>query len=189
MAYAENFRGGPSFRHNLVTSQTNFRPNILGGFGGMPPGKFCKITPKNNHLPLKIRILFIRFFIFRVWGGAMTQCPPPYASANGIPRSIGPINGLFKMYNCYTASQTYHPNFLRGISLSADLPCEMLDNFYIAIMIAKRIANRLQNILLWCLKNQKVPTFLSHWRSFLLTDNTVDHKYNFHNRIAKCCGK
>jgi len=51
--------GGASFativrRHNRVTSQINFRGSaegmtILGGSGGMPPEKFCKITPKNTH--------------------------------------------------------------------------------------------------------------------------------------------
>jgi len=54
----------------------------------MPPGKFCKITPKNTqitpkitHLHLKLRILFINIFIFRVWGeGHGTVAPPPYAS-------------------------------------------------------------------------------------------------------------
>jgi len=46
--------GGANFRHNRVTSQINFRGSdegttILGGFGGMPPGKICKIPPKNRH--------------------------------------------------------------------------------------------------------------------------------------------
>ena len=65
MAYAENFRGGAIprgdnhlWRHtiydNHVTSQINFRGSaedttILGGSGDMPPGKFCKIAPKNTH--------------------------------------------------------------------------------------------------------------------------------------------
>jgi len=54
VAYAENFRGGAKCRHNRVTSQINFRGSaegttILGGSGGMPPRKFCKITPKNTH--------------------------------------------------------------------------------------------------------------------------------------------
>ena len=73
VAYAENYRRGAKFRYNRVTSQINFRTTILGGSGGMPPGKVCKITPKNTqitpkntHLHLKIRILFIHFFIFRV---------------------------------------------------------------------------------------------------------------------------
>ena len=38
--------GVAKFRHNRVTSQINFRGM---GSGGMPPGKFCKITPKNTH--------------------------------------------------------------------------------------------------------------------------------------------
>jgi len=47
-------RGWSKFRHNRVTSQINFRGSaegrtILGESGGMPPGKFCKITPKNTH--------------------------------------------------------------------------------------------------------------------------------------------
>jgi len=47
-------RGWPKFRHNRVTSQINFRGSakgttILGEAGGMPPGKFFKITPKNTH--------------------------------------------------------------------------------------------------------------------------------------------
>jgi len=65
--------GGAKFRHNRVTSQINFRTTIVEGSGSMPPGKFGKITPKNTqitpkitHLHLKIRILFIQFFIFRV---------------------------------------------------------------------------------------------------------------------------
>jgi len=46
--------GVAKFRHTRVTSQINFRGSaegttILGGYGGMPPGKFCKITPKNTH--------------------------------------------------------------------------------------------------------------------------------------------
>jgi len=53
-AYAENLRGGAKFRHNRVTSQINFRRSaedttILGWSRDMPPGKFCKITPKNTH--------------------------------------------------------------------------------------------------------------------------------------------
>jgi len=45
---------GGKFRYNRVTSQINFRgraegTTILGGSGGMPSGKFCKITPKNTH--------------------------------------------------------------------------------------------------------------------------------------------
>ena len=47
-------RRGAKFRHNRVTSQINFRGSaegtpILGGSGGMPPEKFCKITPKNTN--------------------------------------------------------------------------------------------------------------------------------------------
>jgi len=54
VAYAENFRGASKFRHNRVTSKINFRGSaesttILRGSGSMPPGKFCKITPKNTH--------------------------------------------------------------------------------------------------------------------------------------------
>jgi len=46
--------GEGKFRHNRVTSQINFRGSaegttILGGSGGMPPRKFCKVTPKNTH--------------------------------------------------------------------------------------------------------------------------------------------
>jgi len=45
---------GAKLRHNLLTSQINFRGSaegttILGGSGGMSPGRFCKITPKNTH--------------------------------------------------------------------------------------------------------------------------------------------
>ena len=40
-----------------------------------------QITPKNTHLHLKIRILFIIFLFLGSEGGAMAQClPPPYAS-------------------------------------------------------------------------------------------------------------
>jgi len=54
VAYAENFPGEPSLRHNRVTSQINFRKSgesttILGGSGGMPWENFAK-------LHLKIRI-------------------------------------------------------------------------------------------------------------------------------------
>jgi len=54
VAYAENFRREAKCRHNRVTSQINFRGSakgttIVGGSGGMPPRKFCKITPKNMH--------------------------------------------------------------------------------------------------------------------------------------------
>jgi len=55
---------GGKFRHNRLTSQINFRTTILGESGGMPPGKVCKITPKNTHLHLKICMLFISFFYF-----------------------------------------------------------------------------------------------------------------------------
>ena len=52
--YTEISEGRASYRHNHVTSQINFRGSaegmaILGGSGCMPPGKFCKITPKNTH--------------------------------------------------------------------------------------------------------------------------------------------
>jgi len=45
-------KGGAKFCHNRVTSQINLKGSaegstILGGSGGMPLGKFCKITPKN----------------------------------------------------------------------------------------------------------------------------------------------
>jgi len=54
VAYAGNFRRGAKFRHNRVTSQIHFRGSaegttMLGVSGGMPPGKFCKITPKDTH--------------------------------------------------------------------------------------------------------------------------------------------
>jgi len=44
-------RRGAKFCHNRVTSQINLRGSgegttILGGSGGMLPGRFCKITPK-----------------------------------------------------------------------------------------------------------------------------------------------
>jgi len=67
------FPRGAKFCHNRVTSQINFRTTILVGSRRMPPGKFCKITPKNTqitpkntHLLLNIHILFIIFFIFSV---------------------------------------------------------------------------------------------------------------------------
>jgi len=46
--------GEAKLRHNRVTSQINFRGNsegtrILAVSGGMPPGRFSKITPKNTH--------------------------------------------------------------------------------------------------------------------------------------------
>jgi len=78
VAYAENFREGAKFHHNRVTSHINFRGSaedttILGGSGGMPPGKFCKITPKNTHLcafwKQVLDNVVLHFFIFRVWGG------------------------------------------------------------------------------------------------------------------------
>jgi len=50
------FEGGSSFRHNRVTSQSNFRGSaegttILGGSGGMPQEYFAKLHLK------------IRFFV------------------------------------------------------------------------------------------------------------------------------
>jgi len=47
-------RGGAKFHHNRVTSQINFRRSAEGATilwrpGGMSPGKFCKLTPKNTH--------------------------------------------------------------------------------------------------------------------------------------------
>jgi len=55
----------------------------------------------------------------------------------------------------YTASQTYHHNFLRDIFLTANLSCATFGTFYIAIMIGKAISKHLQNILLRCFKNKK----------------------------------
>jgi len=46
---------GGKFRHNRVTSQINFTGSAEGATiqGGPetcpPPGKFCKIAPKNTH--------------------------------------------------------------------------------------------------------------------------------------------
>jgi len=55
-------------------------------------------------------------------------------------------------------------------------------------MIDKDIAKRLQNIML-CFdasKAKKVLKFFSdRHRFFLLTDNTVVHKYNIHNHIPR----
>jgi len=46
--------GRAKLRHNRVTSQINFRGSAEGttiqGVRGMPPGKFCKITPKTTQL-------------------------------------------------------------------------------------------------------------------------------------------
>jgi len=47
-------KGKAKFRHNRVTPQINFRRSaegktILRGSGVMPPGKICKITPRNTH--------------------------------------------------------------------------------------------------------------------------------------------
>jgi len=78
VAYAENFQGGAKIRLNPVTSQINFSGSaecttILGGTGGMPPGKFCKITTKNTHVcefwKHVLDITVFTFFIFRVRGG------------------------------------------------------------------------------------------------------------------------
>ena len=43
VAYADNFRG----KFHLGESAEG--KTILGGAGVMPPGKFCKITPKYTH--------------------------------------------------------------------------------------------------------------------------------------------
>jgi len=45
--YAENFRGGPKFRHNRVTSQIIFSASaegttILGGVQGYAPGNILQ---------------------------------------------------------------------------------------------------------------------------------------------------
>jgi len=73
---------------------------------------------------------------------------------------MGPINTHFlKSARFYTASQTYHPNFLSYIFLTPNLSWETFGSFYIEIMTDKEIAKRLQNILLCCLKNKKVLTF------------------------------
>jgi len=63
VAYAENFRGGPQFRHNRVTSQINFRGSaggtiILGGPGACPRENIAK-------LHIKIRIFGILEASFR----------------------------------------------------------------------------------------------------------------------------
>jgi len=72
------------------------------------------------------------------------------------PRSMGPINTNFeKIARFYAASQTYHPNFLWDIFLTPNLSWETFGTFYTEIMTDKEIAKRLQNILLWCLKNEK----------------------------------
>ena len=50
MAYAENFRGGPMFRHNRVTSQMNLGNaegmTIIGWSGSMPRKHFAKLHLK-----------------------------------------------------------------------------------------------------------------------------------------------
>jgi len=72
------------------------------------------------------------------------------------PRSMGPINTHFyKSARFYTASQTYHPNFLWDIFLTLNLSWETFGTFYIEIMTDNEIAKRLQIILLRCLKNEK----------------------------------
>jgi len=44
----------------------------------MPPGKFCKITPKNTHFCAFWKQVLGNFFIFlRSKGVAMAQWPPP----------------------------------------------------------------------------------------------------------------
>ena len=102
-------------------------------------------------------------------------------------RSMGPINTrIWKSAQFYTAFQTYQLNFLWDIFLTPNLSWETFGTFCIAIMTDKEITKRLQNILLWCLKNKKMLTFFSDWhRFFLLTDNTIAHKYNIHNHIAR----
>jgi len=63
------------WRHNLVASQINCRESaegttILGGSGGTPLGKFCKITPRNKHFCAFWKHVLdntaLHFFIFRV---------------------------------------------------------------------------------------------------------------------------
>jgi len=74
------FPRGGNFRHNRVTSQINFRMTVLEGSGGMPPAKFCKITPTNTQITPKITHTVYTLFLGSE-GGGMAQCPPPYASA------------------------------------------------------------------------------------------------------------
>jgi len=92
VAYAENSRGGAKFRHKRVTSQINARTTILGGSGGMPPGKFCKITPKNTQItpkkyafaPKNTHTVYKCFYFEGLRGGHGTVDPPPYASVGTI---------------------------------------------------------------------------------------------------------
>jgi len=72
VAYAENFRGGGQVSSQScdVTNQLREVPKtILWGSGGMPPGKFCKIAPKNTLCAFWKQVLdntVFTFFIFRV---------------------------------------------------------------------------------------------------------------------------
>jgi len=84
VAYAENFRGGGQVSSQScdVTNQLREVPKtILWGSGGMPPGKFCKIAPKNTLLCiLEASFRQYCFYIFLFLGSeglTMAQWPPP----------------------------------------------------------------------------------------------------------------
>ena len=65
------FRGWSSSVRNQFRGSAE-GTTILGGSGGMPPGKFCKITPKNTHFCAFWKQVLdntvFTFFIFSVWG-------------------------------------------------------------------------------------------------------------------------
>jgi len=86
------------FHHNRVMSHINLRGSaegktILGGSRGMPPRKFCKITPENMHFcafwkQVLDNTVFTFFYFYglrgRPWHSGL---PPMYATAStkGIP--------------------------------------------------------------------------------------------------------
>jgi len=75
------FPRGANFRRNRVTSQINFRRTILVGSGEMPPGKFCKTTPKDTQITPKNTHSVYNLFFLGSEGGPWHSAPPPYASA------------------------------------------------------------------------------------------------------------
>jgi len=93
VAYAENFSRGVKFYHNLcdvtlvqydVTNQLQGkcqRHDHSRGVRGMPPGKFCKITPRKTHFcAFWKQVLDNTVFTFLFLGSegvAIAQWPPP----------------------------------------------------------------------------------------------------------------
>ena len=71
----------------------------------MPPGKFCKITPKNTQITPKNTHTVYIFFYFKGLSGPMAQCPSSVHSCvlytihfEVAPGTISAVKRIFLRY-------------------------------------------------------------------------------------------